>query len=411
MQNRKKTLFFFASEYPYGSGETFIENEIPYLSNSFDSIVLFTNSLLGNQTRTVPDNVSVLRIPYDLSNIQKVKALVLNRTKEYIEEKKIIEEHFANQFSPLKKNIILSALYKSRILERLIDSICIERKIERQDLYLYSYWMNDMASGIAYYRKKHPEVRAFCRVHGWDLYFERHPENYLPLRKFISDNLNAIFCISETGKKYLESHKFIDSSKLFISRLGVRIPDDLPPRKSSEIFHIISCSSIIPLKRIDLMIKVMSKLNDQDIKWTHIGDGPLREELEMKVKEANLNFNFIGQLNNSDVYDFYRKEQPDLFVNLSDTEGLPVSIMETLAFGIPVLARDVGGIKEIVIDGHNGILINSSPSTEDIVSSIKNIQNMDSDKRGALSKNSISYCNREFNALTNYTALINVLNA
>ena len=56
-----KILFFFTSEYPYGSGETFIENEIQYLASRFDKIVIVSNNTKDKQTRVVPENVLLLR--------------------------------------------------------------------------------------------------------------------------------------------------------------------------------------------------------------------------------------------------------------------------------------------------------------------------------------------------------------
>lgn len=48
-------------------------------------------------------------------------------------------------------------------------------------------------------------------------------------------------------------------------------------------------------------------------------------------------------LGNQLVYDFYRNNDVDVFVNLSESEGIPVSIIETISFGVPVVATDVGG--------------------------------------------------------------------
>ena len=48
------------------------------------------------------------------------------------------------------------------------------------------------------------------------------------------------------------------------------------------------------------------------------------------------------------LVDWYRRNRVDLFISLSSSEGLPVSMMEAISFGIPILATDVGGVSEIV---------------------------------------------------------------
>ena len=64
-----------------------------------------------------------------------------------------------------------------------------------------------------------------------------------------------------------------------------------------------------------------------------------------------------GRVPHAALLDAYAKRRFDLFVNVSTTEGLPLSIMEACGFGTPVVATSVGGIPEIVRDGENGFLL------------------------------------------------------
>ena len=74
--------------------------------------------------------------------------------------------------------------------------------------------------------------------------------------------------------------------------------------------------------------------------------------------------------------DFYASAPIDCFIQLSSTEGLPVSIMEALSFGIPVIATDVGGVSELI--SRNGILLKNKMSADDVADAIICIYNMDS---------------------------------
>jgi glycosyltransferase involved in cell wall biosynthesis len=90
-------------------------------------------------------------------------------------------------------------------------------------------------------------------------------------------------------------------------------------------------------------------------RWIHFGDGPLREQALKSINSDRVIFECRGQTSNEDVRAFYVKEPVHCLVNLSIVEGLPVSIMEAISHGIPVIATAVYGVPEIVTNGYNGV--------------------------------------------------------
>ena len=76
-------------------------------------------------------------------------------------------------------------------------------------------------------------------------------------------------------------------------------------------------------------------------------------------------------MSNQQIIDFYAKTPLDLFINVSESEGIPVSIMEAMSFGIPAIATNVGGTNEIV-NQKNGYLIDSESTSEEISNYINN---------------------------------------
>ena len=70
---------------------------------------------------------------------------------------------------------------------------------------------------------------------------------------------------------------------------------------------------------------------------------------------------------------FYKKRPVDCFITTSSTEGVPVSIMEAMSYGIPIIGTDVGGVKETIDE--NGILISANPSVKEISEAIESIYN------------------------------------
>jgi glycosyltransferase involved in cell wall biosynthesis len=120
-------------------------------------------------------------------------------------------------------------------------------------------------------------------------------------------------------------------------------------------FTIGSAGRFVPVKDFPLFIAIAELLkNESNIQFLLAGDGPLASELRQKVEEQQLNnVMFMGHVEN--MATFY--EQIDLFMNTSLHEGIPMTILEAMGRGIPVIAPRVGGIPEIIDNGVEGFTI------------------------------------------------------
>jgi colanic acid/amylovoran biosynthesis glycosyltransferase len=133
----------------------------------------------------------------------------------------------------------------------------------------------------------------------------------------------------------------------------------------SEI-RIVSVGYLLPHKGLDISLiaaSLLIKRGFTNFRWTIYGDGPLLSELLRQTKKLNLGDNiiFAGRIDNKQLMKEYKDMNFDLLIQNSVnrfgvSEGIPVSIMEAMAYGIPVIASDCGGTKEL-IDGKSGILI------------------------------------------------------
>jgi len=221
---------------------------------------------------------------------------------------------------------------------------------------------------------KQRNITLVSRAHGYDLYEYRNKLNYLPLRETILSKLDRIYCCSKNGQIYLKEKYPIYQEKIAFSYLGTK---DYGVQSYSNCNLIVSCSNLISLKRIDLIIDCLYILKSEniDFMWYHIGDGPLYEKLYKKANSllGKNQFQFLGYLENDKVIDFYRNNNVKLFINVSSSEGLPVSIMEAISFGIPAVATNVGGTKEIVINDITGELISPNSSPNELSNAIKKI--------------------------------------
>ncbi|MBE0646310.1 MAG: glycosyltransferase [Bacteroidales bacterium] len=220
------------------------------------------------------------------------------------------------------------------------------------------------------------------RMHGSDLYEELYG-GYIPFREKQIQRVTRVYTISEFGKKYLMRSYPEYSLKFDLARLGTN-DHGLNPWKDRDhlSYTIVSCASITYTKRVRLIAEIL-KFTSLQIRWFHFGDGPEMVQLQDACNDLPKNVTCVlsGNVTPDQLFDFYAQTPIDLFLNVSSSEGVPVSIMEALSFGIPVVATDVGGTGELV-NTTNGILIpkDFSPSDtgqqlEELLKS-KSIQNM-----------------------------------
>ena len=120
---------------------------------------------------------------------------------------------------------------------------------------------------------------------------------------------------------------------------------------------VLCISNLNAQKRIDVLLdafRIVSK-NHSRARCVILGSGPLESKLRTKTVELGLAGKVIFKGHVSDVRSYL--EVADLFVLSSDKEGLPLSLGEAMAYGVPCIATDVGGNKEIVSHGQTGLLV------------------------------------------------------
>ena len=111
---------------------------------------------------------------------------------------------------------------------------------------------------------------------------------------------------------------------------------------------------------------------------------------------------FLGALSNNNVLKFYAESNIDIFINVSSTEGLPVSIMEAQSFGIPSIATDVGGTREIVINNLTGQLVSADLTCSQLADVIYQWINISSEKESETRINCRKFWLDNFNSNKNY---------
>ena len=349
-----------------------------YLNNCFDEIVILAFGKKTNETQKI---VEQYNLNCHFISIRKLRLkTILNFFKWF--RCPYVKEELSRCFKGRKTILKIIYLCYYGLYYVLTEPFLIrEVKNSESDIYVYSFWLSRSAFCVANIKEHYKgKILYTCsRAHRYDLYHECNKAGYLPFRLYIASNLDAIYFISEDGMKYFarDVKKFANIKNecaLKISYLGTKNQFNIKKTiQSKKNIMIASCSNIINVKRLDLIVDVICFLQEKglNIRWIHIGDGSLFKEVRVRAQN-NLkqnSFLFLGKKDNSQILQIYEKFDVDYFINLSDSEGIPVSIMEAMSAGIPVIARGVGGNNEIV-DCNCGCLISESLSSYDMFKEI-----------------------------------------
>jgi len=358
-------LLLFTSQYPYGSkAEIFIENEITYLSEAFEKVYVFPSEKIDG-VRQVPGNVIVV----DLLNTRKYRG---NIFKDFTPVLSILFKELikGNLFNKKHKETVSRLLYlffKSYELEDWLT------RIDANNSIFYTYWFYGWTTVLSVLKKK-GVIRSFIsRAHGFDLYEERNETGIIPFRRFQLENISKLFLVSKNGLEYISRKYPGYKHKYEVSYLGT--PDrGLSVYSPDDTIRILSVSGITKVKRVHLITEVLKNVT-RDVIWTHFGDGDLFNDVkrEADLLPENITVQFMGMVPNDRMMEFIKNNHFDVFLNLSESEGLPVSIMEALSLGIPVFATDVGGTKEIVNE-RTGKLFPQKFDIKELLNEISNVK-------------------------------------
>lgn len=350
-----KLLLVLTNTFPYGTGEDFLSAELKRISG-FDRIMICPCSPKAGsvQTKPLPDGVECAVLPREnLGRTAYAKLLFCSSVQA--ELLRLLRE---GRLSPARAHELL---YFAKHAEEIYAALKRSVSVQLSDsVVIYSYWLYDAAAAGALYaawlRKRGVDVRQISRAHGFDIHSERAQNGYLPMRAYLFRHLDRIFPCSDDGAAVLKREAGPFASKITRSYLGTE--DCGIGARNREPFHLVSCSYMVPVKRLHLIAEAL-KLADFPVDWTHIGSGPLEQSIRELAGQfpANVTAEFTGQRDNREILDYYKKTPVSVFVNVSSSEGIPVSVMEACSFGVPVIATDVGGTKEIILSGVNGFLL------------------------------------------------------
>lgn len=377
-------LILLARRFPYNHGEvaaeSYLEAEIGFLAKHFDSVLAVATEASSSDSLTcaLPDNVEPLPLGCAPTKVHKLILSARGQAYAFSAPKRVRDAMESDPVVTMKQRLF-RGYFVARAQEKYAKLTIELQSRKFVPTSIYSFWFYDIALVAFWLKGYYRHTRAITRAHRYDLYRDCVSVDYLPFRELLLSGLDMILPCSEDGHAYIDSNWPGHSGKLLTAYLGTT---DLPDNSGSEkanIFHVVSCSRIVSVKRVGLIADAMRILNDEGIHvyWTHYGDGPEKQEIAHKCSEfKSVIVHLPGKIPNAKLLQLYGTEHIDLFVNVSASEGLPISIMEACGIGAPILATDVGGTHEIVRNGVNGILLPANPDAIQIARAIKEFVNM-----------------------------------
>lgn len=400
-------MLMVTSLYPYGKGETFITAELEHVARHVSHIEIVPGFYsrdsaprpAGHPVRLgyADGRWGALRVPLMLA------ALLMGLFKyRWLDDFKLILKR-RGKVANVKE--LVRALYRAHMFERFLQQQASEGEAG-YDL-IYFYWLVPEILGAARFSKRSGgSIRVICRAHRGDLYEELKPAGYGGLRREIVAAVDEIYCISEHGKQYLDQHYAHLAAKFHLARLGVNDPGFFNRQPGEGPLSIVSCSFVIASKRLHLLVDAIAQLLEADpaleVRWTHVGNGPSLEAVQAHAASRlgpRAQALFKGYLTQAELMDLYREDAFDLIVNVSDSEGIPVSLMEAASVGIPIVATDVGGSAEIIGAG-NGVLVPADADAATVAAAIARFK--DRGAAAAWRRAARRYWDERFNATANY---------
>lgn len=378
--------------------EDWLKDEIELTYPNYKSITVFPNKY-NSENINLPHNCRVI-------NIQDLKIKKLDFL-EIINCVKIVFTDFFNYDTPIKFFRLFRynlALIKSLQLKAKL--IASEKDLIHKDTIIYAYWAGDLATTACIIKQYYKSCKVITRGHGFEIFEEQTRYNLIPFRKFQYKFLDKLFADSKKGLRHLNNNnkrKHIND----ISYVGSR-DCGIGLFESDFQFTIVTCSFIREIKRLHLMSNILKDLSF-DLIWHIIGEGPDMDLIieKNKILPSNITVVYHGRKSRDEVLEFYKKNHINLFVSLSFSEGLPVSMIEAISFGIPLMSTDVGGCREICTK-QTGILIPKKFDNSSVAKQIIKFKESE--------KNTINFrlkCRRywenNFNAIKNYNDFSNKL--
>ena len=214
------------------------------------------------------------------------------------------------------------------------------------------------------------------------------------LRNWSINSAEIVITPSDHLKSFVSGLGF--SNKILKINNGVDITDIKKTNIHKADVNLLIISRLVVQKNINIVIEAIGLLDNKNLKLSIIGEGSEFSKLEGVISDLNLQnrVQLLGKIDNNRISQFLLTA--DIFIQASDYEGLPHSVLEAINYEVPILSTEVGGCKDLLNDGERGFIIPIPPHKKIIAENILFIINNkeESTKRADAAK---AFISKEYN--------------
>lgn len=341
-------IVYITAHAPYGRGETFVVEEMfAVVENGVELLIIPRNppkEVFHEQSRRLLKYavwLPLLRWRFLISFL----AAVITKPKMWKVLVNIICQ--SRNIRMVFKNLAVAP--KAAFVAKLLNRAKVD--------HIHVHWGSTTAT-MAWIISELTGIPWSMTLHRWDI-----AENNL--LKLKVNQADFVRCISEDGRREVlrivgEEHH----DKIKVLHMGVRLPRVIPRQSPLQrTNYVVACpANLVLIKGHCYLVDACAKLLEKDIsaiKILIIGDGSLETEIRQQVKQLGLDevVEFVGRLPHEQLMHMYERGEVDAVVLPSITtddnerEGIPVTLMEAMAYGVPVVSTNTGGIPELLSDG------------------------------------------------------------
>lgn len=347
-------LVYVTSSFPHGPGEAFLLPEVLELGRQGHEVWVVPMHPRGGIVHAEALQLGDRAVVQPLLS----REVVLGALKEFLRSPARALRALALLLTWKPRHLIknLSVYPKGLWLGGLVRRLGVE--------HIHAHWAAATAS-MAMVAAEVSGIPWSFTAHRWDIV-----ENNLLTRKCRHASFARF--ISQSGLELAQKRGVACGDKARVLHMGIRLPKHVTHEAAStkgsdgEFLTVLCAANLIPVKGHTYLIQAISRLikEGKKVRLLLAGDGELRPALETRVTHLGLAdwVVFLGHVPHEKLLDLYEQGKVDLYVLSSVDlggglhEGIPVSLMEAMAFGTPVIATETGGIPEL-LGGSAGLLV------------------------------------------------------
>lgn len=385
---RNNALVLVTTGYPTGleTESSFIRPEIGVLAKHFDKVIVAPRIDYGRSDEPLPDGVSVDRQFAGMPTAKdKLRALISPELWRDL----IADLPQIRSLTSLRRSMAIST--GKLLFRRKLKQLLRRHSLDPKQTTVYTFWFDFATEAAATIPGLHSVV---SRAHRYDLYEEEEFISRAARRRTLK-KMRGVYVCSLSGEEYLKTKYPEYADRIHTSYLGTlehtplpKSAEPEPPTLHKPDVTLFCCARLEEVKRVPQQLQAVSawarRHPELNVRWIHAGDGGERTKLEETARALpdNVTVSLLGGIGNEDVHSLLGSGEVDALLLTSSSEGLPVVLMEAMSHGVPVLATDVGGVREIV-DETTGELLPSEFSQEEFSAALDHLLETKKEKSAA----------------------------